>query len=72
MDGKEVEPELCGGCFMTIPLEPGEYEIALEYDPKGRKEGIIISLCALLMFTTLLILSKRKSNSDTVEESPKE
>lgn len=72
VDGKEVEPELCGGCFMTIPLEPGEYEIALEYDPKGRKEGIIISLCALLMFTTLLILSKRKSNSDTVEESPKE
>lgn len=72
VDGKEVEPELCGGCFMTIPLEPGEHEIALEYDPKGRKEGIIISLCALLMITTLLILSKRKSNSDTVEESPEE
>ncbi len=72
VDGKEVEPELFGECFITIPLEPGAYDIALEYDPKGRKEGIIISLCALVLFASLLLLNKMKSSFEILEESETE
>lgn len=72
VNDEEVEPELYGECFITIPLETGEYEIALKYDPKGRKEGIIISLCALVLFVTLLLLNKKKSNIEIVEESKTE
>jgi uncharacterized membrane protein YfhO len=60
VNGEETEPELLGDCFITIPLEPGEYEIALEYDPKGRKVGIIISICGLVLFVTLLFLNKKR------------
>ncbi len=72
VDGKEVEPELYGECFMTLPLEPGEYEIEMKYDPKGRKEGIIISICALVLFATLLLLNKKKHSIEIVEESEAE
>ncbi len=72
VDGNEAEIGLYGECFITIPLEPGEYEIALEYDPKGRKEGIIISICGVILFITLLLLNKKKSKLEIVEESETE
>lgn len=72
VNGKEVEPELYGECFITIPLESGEYEIVLEYDPKGRVEGIIISVCALVMFIMLLFLNKQKGKVKTVDDNKTE
>lgn len=72
VNNQEVKPGLYGDCFITIPLQPGEYEIALEYDPKGRKEGILISLCAVIVFGALLIRNKKTSNVVVVEESETE
>ena len=60
VDGEIVETGLYGECFMTISLEPGDYEIDLVYDPQGRKEGIIITICGWILFITLLLV-KRKS-----------
>lgn len=68
VNGNEVEIELFADCLITIPLEPGEYEIALEYDPKGRKEGILISFCALVLFGALLIRNKKTGNIVVDEE----
>lgn len=72
VDGKEVKPGLYGECFMTISLEPGEYEIALEYDPMGRKEGIIISICACIMFFLLLLLNRKANSIVVIEETESE
>lgn len=72
VNGKEIECELYGDCFITIPLEPGDYEIALEYDPKGRREGILISLCALVVFGALLIINKKNSNSKVTKDANEE
>lgn len=60
-NGQEIEPVLFADCFMTIPLQKGEYEIYMEYDPTGRKEGIIITVCAMIVGAGLLFLSKKKS-----------
>lgn len=60
VNGEEVETGLLGDCLMTVSLEPGEYEITMEYDPKGRKEGLLISIVSGLWLIGLLIFYSRR------------
>ncbi len=61
VNGKTVETGRFADCLMTISLEPGEYEITMDYDPKGRSEGILISIMSVLLFGLLVILGKKKT-----------
>ncbi len=60
VNGEVVETGLFADCLMTIDLEPGEYEITMDYDPKGRKEGLIISILSLILFAALLFLEHKR------------
>lgn len=61
VNGTEIEPELFGNCFMMIPLEVGEYDIALEYESQGFKVGLALSIVCLVVFSGMIfILYKRK------------
>lgn len=58
VNGAEREPELFGECFLSLDLEAGEYEIALEYVPQGRNAGILVSIGSLGVFL-LITFGKR-------------
>ena len=66
VNGEAVETGLFGDCFMTVTLEPGEYDITMDYDPKGRKEGLVISIVSVIAFGLLTIFTgqKRKKQED--------
>ncbi len=70
VNGEAVETEMFGDCFMTIPLEAGEYEITMDYDPKGRKEGICLSLVSLVLFAGLAMLDRKKSRKTVADTEP--
>ncbi len=60
LNGEEAEPELFGGTFMAFDLQPGEYELSMEYVPYGRLAGILVSAAGVLGFGGMLWLGKRK------------
>lgn len=72
VNGEEIQPELFGECFMTIPLQAGMYEITMEYDPTGRKEGILITICGGLLLAVLTALGGRKKETECTEDREKE
>ena len=47
VNGEVKETEKFGGAFLALELEPGDYEIEMEYTPKGKGLGIGISLLCL-------------------------
>lgn len=66
VNGTEVETGLFGDCFMTIALEPGEYDIAMEYVPKGLKAGMILSVICLVMFMGFVLLHRKIAKKEKV------
>lgn len=73
VNGVKAEPELYGECFMTVPLEKGTYEIQLEYDPVGRKEGIVISISAgILLVVLFFVHGKREKRRELILSTRKE
>ena len=60
VDGEETVTENYGDCFMMIPLQPGKHEIELQFEPVGKKEGIVISICGVLVFLLLLFMERKK------------
>lgn len=70
VNGERVKTGLFGDCFMTVTLEPGKYKITMEYDPKGRREGLLLSLVSLMVFVALVVLEVRKgkNEADSVAE----
>ena len=58
VNGGEVEPELFGGTFIALDLEPGEYELSMSYAPYGARVGIAVSVVSILLFG-ILIWKKR-------------
>lgn len=68
VNGEKAETGLFGGCFMTVTLEPGEHRITMDYDPKGRSEGILLSLVSLGLFGALVVLERKKVGCEAEEE----
>jgi len=60
VNGEETEGVLFGGCLMAFDLEPGEYVFEMSYVPKGAWAGIGVSAVSLLLFTTVMLLKRRK------------
>lgn len=60
VNGEEQEPDLVGGCLMALDLEPGSYQIELEYRPYGLSQGILLSVVSILTFAGIMLLRHRK------------
>ena len=60
VNGEKTEPALVGECLMALDLEPGDYEIELEYVPYGLKQGILLSAVSVLIFAAIMVLRRRK------------
>lgn len=60
IDGTPVDPQTVDIGFMGIYIEAGEHTVELEYCPKTLIPGVIVSLFALGIYVTLVILSRRK------------
>ncbi len=56
INGEEREPVLVGGCLMALDLEPGSYQIDLEYVPYGLKQGILLSAVSIAAFVGIMLL----------------
>lgn len=68
VDGAEVEIEKVFGGLCAVPIPDGDHEIRFEYDVRGLKEGVIISIASLslifameLYYVISLTLSKKKN-----------
>lgn len=69
VDGKETQPQLFEGLFLSLPMTDGSHNIELTFMPKGLYAGGCISLVSLLIFLLclygrklfLFLQSKRKS-----------
>ncbi len=60
INGEKRTPQTFGGAFIALDLEPGEYEIQMNYVPAGRNLGIFISvLCIITFVITEIILWKK-------------
>lgn len=56
VNGKEVRPQMVLGCFMEIPLSPGENHISIRYTPAGFPSGLLLSTLTLLVLVLRPIL----------------
>ena len=72
VDGEETVTENYGDCFMMIPLQPGMHEIDLRYEPVGKKEGIVISICGMVLFGLLAFMTRKKDEVMVEEELSEE
>ena len=61
VNGEKHEPQTFGGAFIALDLEPGEYEIEMNYVPAGRNLGILITIISIMAFalTEIVFLKKR-------------
>lgn len=60
VNGEERETESFKDTFLAVTLEPGAYDIALEYETPGMKTGMLLSAGSIAVFALLVWYSKRK------------
>ncbi len=64
VNGKESQADTFGGALIALNLEPGEYDVALRFEPAGKSAGAWISIAsamiAALFFGLPCLLRKRK------------
>ncbi len=58
VDGEEVEPYEHESHIMMFPISTGEHTVEMKYFPQGLKEGIFVSLAAILGLVLVLLLGK--------------
>ncbi len=63
VNGEETEPGLLGGCLMTVMLEPGEYDISMEYVPRGKEAGLYLSITSFILFAGISVFRKKKAKN---------
>lgn len=61
VNGEEREPQTFGDAFLALDLQPGEYEIELQYVPQGKYAGIYISIVSLLIFIDAALILRRRA-----------
>ncbi len=59
VDGKEAKVQPFAGSFVGIKLSKGEHDLAFTYSPKGFVPGLVITLCALVIFAFLVIFERK-------------
>lgn len=60
VDGQEVSAKQIAGMFTGVKLHSGENTVTMQFEPKGRKEGILITLSALLILLVCLVINHFK------------
>lgn len=65
VNGAEQEPQIFGGAFLALDLEPGSYDIELNYVPKGKEAGILITVISLLMLTGAAVIIRKMKKKNT-------
>ena len=58
VDNKEIQGKVAFDTFVYVPLNEGEYEIELVFEPRGLKLGTIISIFSTLCLLVLWKLRK--------------
>ncbi|MGN0403458.1 MAG: YfhO family protein [Acetatifactor sp.] len=61
INGEETEAGTFGGCLVALDLEPGEYEIQMEYRAAGADAGIVVSAVFLTLYIFIVAFPKIKS-----------
>ncbi|MCR5460587.1 MAG: YfhO family protein [Acetatifactor sp.] len=56
VNGQEKEPAKFGDAFIALDLDAGDYEIELNYEPEGKKLGIVITVVSLCIFVLFFII----------------
>lgn len=56
VDGQEVSAKEIAGMFTGVKIHSGENTITFTFEPKGRKEGTLISLATLLLMFVCLVI----------------
>ncbi|WP_066314437.1 YfhO family protein [Bacillus sp. FJAT-29814] len=60
VDGEKVKPLKVLGSFMGIPLKKGEYDLQMEFIPKGLTFGGIISLISVMVFIKVFLKENKR------------
>lgn len=60
VNGVAVQGKAVAGMFTGVKVHSGENTIEMKFDPKGRKEGLLISLAALLILMVCLVINHFK------------
>lgn len=50
---------LLDGAFLGARLSPGTHELILRYIPRGRKMGILLSFCGIVLWTVLFAMDRK-------------
>lgn len=61
VNGEITETGTFGGCLVALDLEPGEYEIEMEYRAAGADAGIAVSAVFLFLYLLIVMLPRIKS-----------
>lgn len=60
VDGKKVDTLKSNKYFLGIEIDSGEHEIYMKYSTPYLKEGLVISIAGLVIFTVLCINNKKR------------
>lgn len=59
VNGQETSIETFKDTFMAVTLEPGSYEMELEFTTPGLKAGIVLSVVSIVLFFICVMTEKR-------------
>ena len=60
LNGERVEPATFGGALIALDLQPGDYELAMEYVPYGFWGGVLVSVVSIVTVAVLYFLDRRR------------
>ena len=68
INGEERPIETFENTFMAVTLEPGTYEIALEFETPGMKAGMLLSMVCIAMFVVCHLVENPPKKKGKREE----
>ena len=60
VNGQQVQAKEIAGLFTGVKIHSGENTITMEFEPQGRKEGLLITLATLLILVVCLVIDHFK------------
>lgn len=63
INGEETKAELFGGCLMAFDLEPGTYEIEMQYRASGAVAGRLVTAVSAAAFALAVFLGRRRERA---------
>ena len=60
VDGRKKDAQLLEDCMIAVPLSAGEHNIHLKFVPNGMVQGMVLTVCGLLIFAGMCLIRRRK------------